>query len=217
MQRFGGMCRVFYRPEAVSPLTAASSPLLFTIQISSFRLLPTMLSSYASYKIDVKNLFKWRVCIFFIFIYSFMFYAYCLQIFCNGQVWSVEHRFSEFCQLHERLARDFSGKKTSTRRTHIPGTGDPFLDDVSFRMHRRLPILPAKTWCRRIDGPFLESRRLKLQDYLHELLSLGVRVIDNRRVREFLYLDDSILDGPLQEEDESFNLEWEWFFFFFLV
>ncbi|RQM17726.1 hypothetical protein DD237_001224 [Peronospora effusa] len=85
-----------------------------------------------------------------------------VEISCNGGLWRISRRFSDFDQLHSRLIRRF---------------GD--LIEVS---------LPEKQWFGRFDPNFLMKRQASLQEYLDGLL-LVPGILDDASLQHFLELE----------------------------
>ncbi|KAG1709073.1 hypothetical protein DVH05_022704 [Phytophthora capsici] len=85
-----------------------------------------------------------------------------VEISCNGGLWRISRRFSDFDQLHSRLVRRF---------------GD--LIEVS---------LPEKQWFGRFDPNFLIKRQASLQEYLDGLLQVP-GILDDASLQHFLELE----------------------------
>ncbi|KAI9912656.1 hypothetical protein PsorP6_004844 [Peronosclerospora sorghi] len=85
-----------------------------------------------------------------------------VEISCNGGLWRISRRFSDFDQLHSRLVRRF---------------GD--LIEVS---------LPEKQWFGRFDPNFLLKRQASLQEYLDGLLQVP-GILDDASLQHFLELE----------------------------
>ncbi|KAE9036274.1 hypothetical protein PR003_g9484 [Phytophthora rubi] len=85
-----------------------------------------------------------------------------VEISCNGGLWRISRRFSDFDQLHSRLVRRF---------------GD--LIEVA---------LPEKQWFGRFDPNFLIKRQASLQEYLDGLL-LVPGILDDASLQHFLELE----------------------------
>ncbi|KAG7386235.1 hypothetical protein PHYPSEUDO_000556 [Phytophthora pseudosyringae] len=84
------------------------------------------------------------------------------QISCNGGLWRISRRFSDFDQLHSRLVRRF---------------GD--LIEAA---------LPEKQWFGRFDPNFLVKRQASLQEYLDGLLQVP-GILDDASLQHFLELE----------------------------
>ncbi|TMW62468.1 hypothetical protein Poli38472_005086 [Pythium oligandrum] len=94
-----------------------------------------------------------------------------VQISCNGGLWLISRRFSDFDQLHSRLLRSFG----DLIETH----------------------LPEKQWFGRFDPNFLVKRQSGLQEYLASLL-LVPGILEDRSLLHFLELEKHLeLDGGL--------------------
>ncbi|KAL4158421.1 hypothetical protein PRNP1_004197 [Phytophthora ramorum] len=85
-----------------------------------------------------------------------------VEISCNGGLWRISRRFSDFDQLHSRLVRRF---------------GD--LIEAS---------LPEKQWFGRFDPNFLVKRQASLQEYLDGLLQVP-GILDDASLQHFLELE----------------------------
>ncbi|OWZ14315.1 hypothetical protein PHMEG_00012227 [Phytophthora megakarya] len=85
-----------------------------------------------------------------------------VEISCNGGLWRISRRFSDFDQLHSRLVRRF---------------GD--LIEAS---------LPEKQWFGRFDPNFLIKRQASLQEYLDGLLQVP-GILDDASLQHFLELE----------------------------
>ncbi|CEG40918.1 sorting nexin [Plasmopara halstedii] len=85
-----------------------------------------------------------------------------VEISCNGGLWRISRRFSDFDQLHSRLVRRF---------------GD--LIEVT---------LPEKQWFGRFDPNFLMKRQASLQEYLDGLLQVP-GILDDVSLQHFLELE----------------------------
>ncbi|RLN47111.1 hypothetical protein BBJ29_009077, partial [Phytophthora kernoviae] len=94
-----------------------------------------------------------------------------VEISCNGGLWRISRRFSDFDQLHSRLIRRF---------------GD--LIEAS---------LPEKQWFGRFDPNFLIKRQASLQEYLDGLLQVP-GILDDASLQHFLELEKHLdLHGEL--------------------
>uniref|UniRef100_A0AAV1UCS1 PX domain-containing protein n=1 Tax=Peronospora matthiolae TaxID=2874970 RepID=A0AAV1UCS1_9STRA len=85
-----------------------------------------------------------------------------VEISCNGGLWRISRRFSDFDQLHARLVRRF---------------GD--LIEAS---------LPEKQWFGRFDPNFLIKRQASLQEYVDKLLQVP-GILDDASLQHFLELE----------------------------
>ncbi|KAI9988099.1 hypothetical protein PInf_024360 [Phytophthora infestans] len=85
-----------------------------------------------------------------------------VEISCNGGLWRISRRYSDFDQLHSRLVRRF---------------GD--LIEVS---------LPEKQWFGRFDPNFLIKRQASLQEYIDGLLQVP-GILDDASLQHFLELE----------------------------
>ncbi|CAI5736901.1 unnamed protein product [Hyaloperonospora brassicae] len=85
-----------------------------------------------------------------------------VEISCNGGLWRISRRFSDFDQLHARLVRRF---------------GD--LIEAS---------LPEKQWFGRFDPNFLTKRQASLQEYVDKLLQVP-GILDDASLQHFLELE----------------------------
>ncbi|OQR99326.1 hypothetical protein THRCLA_06555 [Thraustotheca clavata] len=88
-----------------------------------------------------------------------------VQISCNGVVWLISRRFSDFDQLHCRLESAFSDK---------------------LRVR-----LPEKQWFGRFDPGFLAKRQAGLQVYLDGILQLD-GITDDRSLQHFFEMEKNI-------------------------
>ncbi|KAJ0409932.1 hypothetical protein P43SY_005826 [Pythium insidiosum] len=94
-----------------------------------------------------------------------------VQISCNGGLWLMSRRFSDFDQLHARLVRHFG-------------------DLIEAR-------LPEKQWFGRFDPNFLHKRQVGLQEYLDSLLQVP-GILEDRSLQHFLELEKHLdLHGDL--------------------
>ncbi|GLD99243.1 hypothetical protein PINS_up007961 [Pythium insidiosum] len=94
-----------------------------------------------------------------------------VQISCNGGLWLMSRRFSDFDQLHTRLVRHFG-------------------DLIEAR-------LPEKQWFGRFDPNFLHKRQVGLQEYLDSLLQVP-GILEDRSLQHFLELEKHLdLHGDL--------------------
>ncbi|CAH0481857.1 unnamed protein product [Peronospora belbahrii] len=85
-----------------------------------------------------------------------------VEISCNGGLWRISRRFSDFDQLQSRLVRRF-GDLIET-------------------------CLPEKQWFGRFDPNFLIKRQASLQEYLDGLL-LVPGILDDASLQHFLELE----------------------------
>lgn len=94
-----------------------------------------------------------------------------VQISCNGGLWLISRRFSDFDQLHSRLQRSFG-------------------DLIGAR-------IPEKQWFGRFDPNFLLKRQSGLQEYLESLL-LVPGILEDRSLQHFLELEKHLeLQGDI--------------------